>query len=196
MLNNTTYQREIAKLLLALDAAPGQAEPSQERLTQLWEDVCHLDDASFVIACERCRKECDWFPKAKHILERARVVQRSTGAVIDGASAWAALESAILNRWSEAGDRLLASQGKRYPWPDDRTRAIFYVEMNLTPRTVATLDLDKREDAYRYDQYRKRFIQLYDEQAGTQEAIAQVADAQERAKLAGGGNVRQIGGAA
>jgi hypothetical protein len=71
MLSNAVYQREIARLLLALDASPRDAEPTTDRLTQLFEDVCHLSDAAFVAACDRCRRELDWFPKAKHILERA-----------------------------------------------------------------------------------------------------------------------------
>src|SRR4051812_11988584 len=71
MLSPDVFRREAARLSLALDASPRETEPSDERIQQLYEDVKHLTDAAFVAACDRCRRELDWFPKAKHILERA-----------------------------------------------------------------------------------------------------------------------------
>lgn len=72
MLTPDVFRREVAKLSLSLDASPHKPEPSNERLQQLFEDVKHLDDDTFIVACDRCRKELVWFPKAAHILARAR----------------------------------------------------------------------------------------------------------------------------
>lgn len=88
MLSPDLYRREMGRMSLALDASPHQAEPSDERLTQLYEDVRHLGDPTFVAACDRCRKELDWFPKARHILDRARAIDQAVGLLPSALDAW------------------------------------------------------------------------------------------------------------
>lgn len=78
MLTPDLFRREMARMSLALDASPRETEPSDERIQQLYADVAHLSDAAFMASCERCRRELDWFPKAKHILERAPQAPGST----------------------------------------------------------------------------------------------------------------------
>lgn len=88
MLSPDLFRREMGRMSLALDASPHQPEPSDERIAQLYEDVKHLDDVSFVLACERCRKELDWFPKARHIIDRAREIGRGLGTTPSALDAW------------------------------------------------------------------------------------------------------------
>jgi hypothetical protein len=163
MLDSTVFRHEIAKLALALDAAPGQTVPSSERLELLYEDVRHLDAVTFALACDRCRKELEWFPKAKHILERAQQVARASGAVLDGAGAWAAFESRVLGRYS-------FGVTKTFDWPDDLTRTIVREQLGFDSAAVHNLAMIDND--IQRDKYRKRFIALYDEQRGLSEAQA------------------------
>jgi len=88
MLSPDLFRREMSRMALALDASPQQPEPSDERIAQLYDDVKHLDDVSFVLSCERCRRELDWFPKARHIIERAQQVRQGLGDTTSALDAW------------------------------------------------------------------------------------------------------------
>jgi len=88
MLSPDLFRREMGRMSLALDASPQQPEPSDERIAQLYDDVKHLDDVSFVLSCERCRRELDWFPKARHIIERAQQVRQGLGDTTSALDAW------------------------------------------------------------------------------------------------------------
>jgi len=95
MLTPDLFRREMGRMSLALDASPHQPEPTDERIAQLYADVKDLDDMTFVLACERCRKELDWFPKAKHIIDRAREIGRGLGHEQTALDAWASFRKKV-----------------------------------------------------------------------------------------------------
>lgn len=146
-----------------------------------WRKFGDLPDGILVPAFELALDTCKFFPSIAEFHELIHTVARSEGAIVDGASAWEAIERDIIGRWSETNDRLLASTGRKYPWPDDRSRDILRNEMGCMVSSLAQMHPKGLAEV------RGRFVAKYDAALATEQSRAGVA------KLAGGGSsVRQL----
>jgi hypothetical protein len=119
-------------MLLSLSArhTGDNSKPALDALIALWwRKFGDLPDGILVPAFELALDTCTFFPSIAEFHGLIRTVAASEGAVVDGATAWEAIERDIIGRWSETGDRLLASTNRKYPWPDDRSREILRDEM-------------------------------------------------------------------
>lgn len=134
-----------------------------------WRKFGDLPDAILLPAFELALDSCKFFPSIAEFNDLIRTVGRAEGGIVDGASAWEAIERDILGRWSETSDRLMASAGKRYPWPDERSRDILRNEMGCVISALAQMHPKALGDI------RDRFIAKYDAALTTERARAGVA---------------------
>lgn len=170
-------------MLLSLSArhTGDNSKQALDALTGIWwRKFGHLPDGLLVPAFELALDTCKFFPSIAEFNDLLRTVAKSEGAVVDGATAWDAIERAIIGRWSEAGDRMILSAGTGYPWPDDRCKRLVRDAMNLRVRDIATMHPAE------YARTRDDFIRRYDQ-----------AEQVERAQVGVGvlpTPLRQIGG--
>lgn len=162
MLSHELFRREMARMSFALDASPNQPEPSDERIAQLYDDVKHLDDLVFVASCDRCRKELDWFPKARHILERARLINQALGAQPTALDAWGQFRRKITLRLNLD---LLA----RSPEEEANRVGLSPLELRLARRLGGLSHLAQMPPKD-LDWKAKEFTAIYDEMAARHEA--------------------------
>lgn len=170
-----TFQAQMARL-----AAAFSTEPSAARLEVYFEELGDLPDAVFVQVCTRAVGEWDkpyTLPPIAVLLRYAKEIAVAEGSRLDGAAAWEACERRVFRQWSETGDRLIASTGRGYDWPDARSRDVLRNRMGVTVREV--VHMHPRE----YTAMRDRFNALYDQGEAVEEA---------RRELLPPGNVRQI----
>lgn len=178
-MNQATFQKS---LRLLSDATSKKL--STELIRFWWQRFGDLPDDILAEGFMRALDSCDYFPSPSQFMAILRDISASQGGIADGATAWEAIERDIIGRWSETNDRLLASTNRRYPWPDDRSRAILRDEMGCMVSGLAQMHPKGLAEV------RERFVAKYDAALATEQARAGVA------KLAEGGTVRQIGGAA
>lgn len=173
-MNQQTFQKS---LKLLSDATSKTLSP--ELIRFWWQRFGDLPDEVLQEAFIRALDTCNYFPSPAQFMGILREISASQGAIVSGASAWEAIERDIIGQWSETGDRLLASSGRRYPWPDERSREILRNEMGCMISSLAQMHPKALAEI------RDRFIAKYDATLATEQARAGVA------KL-DGGNVRQL----
>jgi len=113
----------------------------------------------------------EFFPSPAAFNEILRDVSAQSGAVVDGASAWEAMERGIFSCWSETNDRINVRE-HGYPWPDERCKQIVRGEMRRMVRDIAEMHPAE------YAKTRERFIALYDGARVVEQAAATVAKIQ------------------
>lgn len=111
---------------------------------------------------------CEFFPSPAVFNDILRGISAQSGAVVDGTSAWEAMQRAIFGCWSEANDRITI-RATGYPWPTDRCKAILRGDLNLTVRDVAEMHPAE------YAKTRDRFIHLFDSSQSVDQASTHVA---------------------
>ncbi len=111
---------------------------------------------------------CEFFPSPAAFNEILRDVSAQSGAVVDGASAWEAMDRTMFSCWSETNDRINVRE-HGYPWPDERCKQIIRNEMRRMVRDIAEMHPAE------YAKTRERFIALYDGARVVEQAEATVA---------------------
>lgn len=138
----------------------------------------HLDDLTLKAAFARCAQSSPkFFPTVHELLKAVEDMRLASGETMDGDAAWVAFEQRVLRRF--------APTTKQHDWPDDATRDIVRNHLGLPVGGVHPLAT--MENAYERDQYRKRFVKLYDERRLTGQAVAQAETAIDAP------NLRRIG---
>lgn len=170
-MNQQTFQRS---LKLLGDATNKALSPDLIRFW--WTRYGDLPDDVLLTAFELALQQCKFFPSPAEFTELLTQVA-GRGLESGGAAVWEAMHQTMFSVWSETRDRVMLQDGTRYPWPDDRARAILRDRMNLTVRRVAEMHPKDYEAA------RQRFIQQYDGAQAVERAEAQALDA---------GNVRRL----
>jgi hypothetical protein len=173
-MNQTTFQKS---LKLLSEATSKRLSP--ELAAYWWRRFGDLPDEILIEAFQRALDSADYFPSPAQFMGILRDISASQGAIVGGAGAWEAIERDILGQWSETNDRLMASAGKRYAWPDERSRDILRNEMGCMVSALAQMHPRALAEV------RDRFVAKYDAAIATDQARAGVA------KL-DGGNVRQL----
>lgn len=111
---------------------------------------------------------CEFFPSPAAFNDILRGISAQSGAVVDGAAAWDAMQREIFGCWSETNDRINV-RAHGYPWPNDRCKAILRGDLNLTVRDVAEMHPAE------YAKTRERFIHLFDRDQQVAQAEQTVA---------------------
>lgn len=174
-MDKLVFQVNMAKLAAALSV-----EITPEKAEVYWDDLHDLTNEQFVIACTRARREWDKpyvLPPIAVLLRHASDAAAAAGAIVDGDSAWAALTSRVLARYS-------FGVTKSFDWPDELTREVVRNHLGIDSaavHTLATLESD-----FEREKYRRRFVSQYNAMRRTTQAAA-------REELPAT-NVRQIGG--
>lgn len=114
---------------------------------------------------------CEFFPTPAAFNEILRGISAQTGTVVDGASAWEAMDRSMFSCWSETNDRINVRE-HGYPWPDERCKQIIKGEMRRMVRDIAEMHPAE------YAKTRERFIALYDGARVVEQASATVAKLQ------------------
>jgi hypothetical protein len=180
-MDRTSFQRHLTLLSLSARHTGDSSPAAIDALIALWwRKFGDLPDGILGPAFELALDTCKFFPSIAEFHELIHTVARAEGGIADGATAWEAIERDIIGRWSETNDRLLASTNRRYPWPDDRSRAILRDEMGCMVSSLAQMHPKGLAEV------RERFVAKYDATLATEQARAGVA------RLAEGGNVRQL----
>ena len=130
-----------------------------------WQTYGDLPDDVLQKAFAAAQRASRFFPTPAEFDAILRQIAAKGGAVVDGASAWDAMERELFGCWSETNDRINV-RVHGYPWPNDRSKAILRGELNCTVRDVAEMHPKGVADL------RARFIALYD-------GAAQVAQAEQ-----------------
>lgn len=146
-----------------------------------WRKYGDLPDELLLEAFQLVEDTCRFFPSPAEFNDLLRRIGASRGQIVDGMTAWDAIERDILGNWSETNDRLMASAGRRYPWPDDRSRDILRSEMGCMVSALAQLHPKGLAEV------RDRFVAKYDAALATEQARAGVAKLAQPST-----NVRQL----
>jgi len=133
-----------------------------------WQTYGDLPDAVLVAAFEIAKQSCRFFPAPAEFSAFLRGISAQSGAVVDGAAAWEAMQRDLFGCWSETNDRINV-RANGYPWPTDRCKAILRGDLNLTVRDVAEMHPAE------YAKTRERFIALYDRDQQVAQAEQTVA---------------------
>ncbi len=183
-MNQQTFQKS---LKLLSDATSKKLSP--ELAGFWWQRFGDLPDDILAQAFMQALNTCDYFPSPAQFMTILRGISASQGAIVDGASAWESIERDIIGQWSETGDRLMASAGTKYAWPDDRSRQILRNEMGSMISSLAQMHPKGLAEI------RDRFVAKYDAALAVTQAREGVAklDAQQAAGLIPPTPLRQIG---
>ena len=160
-MNSTDFKREILILAELFDKDIRSGVVGR----YFWDTFGDMPDDVLMQAFAVAQRSLKWFPKPAEFDAIIRTIAAKGGAVVDGASAWDALERDLFGCWSETNDRINV-RVHGYPWPNDRCKAILRGELNCTVRDVAEMHPKGVADL------RARFIALYD-------GVAQVAQAEQ-----------------
>jgi hypothetical protein len=133
-----------------------------------WETFGDLPDDVLLQAFAVAKRTSKFFPSPNEFDEIIRQIGRKSGAVVDGATAWDAMQRDLFGCWSETNDRInIRVHG--YPWPNDRCKQILRGQLNCTVRDV--VEMHPAE----YAKTREAFVKAYDGAAQTEQAEATVA---------------------
>lgn len=122
-------------------------------------------------AFQQALDTCEFFPSPAAFNAILRDIGAQSGAIVDGASAWDAMDRALFAAWSETNDRVNIRENG-YPWPDGKDglcRAILRGELGLTVRDVAEMHPAE------YAKTRARFVERFDARRQVAQAEATVA---------------------
>lgn len=145
-----------------------------------WTTFGDLPDHVLLTGFHLAMQSAEFFPTPARFRQLLGAIAAEAGAPIGGQATWEAMERDIFRRWSETGDRLIASTvGGKYPWPDDRSREVLRGQLTLTVRDVVMMHPAE------YAATRERFVELYDEGR-------MVAEAHEAVDRLATGNVRRL----
>lgn len=162
-MNTPAFQVGMAKMQAAFNA------PVSEAMALVYEEVLgDLDDGTWAVAVRRALSE--WtrpgaLPPPAVLLGYAREMAASTGAIVDGESAWAAFTSRVLGRYS-------FGVTKSFDWPDELTREVVRHHLGFDAAAVHNLAL--LESEFDREKFRKRFVAEYNARRGTTRAIERV----------------------
>lgn len=150
-MNNTQFKGHLVLL-----AEMTNKDLSTPLLQYWWQSFGDLPDETLLPAFEMAKQSCRFFPSPAEFREFLQEVASSQGAIVNGYTAWEALEKAIFRPWSEANDRVMVQENRKYPWPTPLCREVLRGQMALTPRDVAMMHPKE------YAATRERFIKAFD----------------------------------
>jgi hypothetical protein len=172
-MQDDTFTRGIGRMIATL-RPPDKAGVSAPLVATFRERFAGLDEATFAAACEYAIDNDDFFPTIRRFREIVATIDVAGGARLDGPKAWEAFMRRVVRSYSPGITKV-------FDWPDERTRQIVREELGGV-HFIAHVESD-----YQLDKLRERFVKAYDQGAN-------VADAQERARVAAPAPLRQIGG--
>ena len=159
-MNQTTFQKS---LKLLGEATNKQLSP--ELIRYWWQKYGDLPDEVLLTGFQVALDTCTFFPSPAEFNGLLRTISAAQGQIVDGASAWDAMERELFGCWSETNDRINV-RVHGYPWPNDRCKALLRGELHCTVRDVAEMHPKGVADL------RARFVARYD-------GVAQVAQAEQ-----------------
>lgn len=141
-----------------------------------WQTYGDLPDDILQTAFQVAAQSGGFFPTPATFNEILRGISAQSGAVVDGASAWEAMDRSMFSCWSETNDRINVRE-HGYPWPDERCKQIIRNDMRRMVRDIAEMHPAE------YAKTRERFIALYDGARVVEQASATVAKIEAPAPL-------------
>jgi hypothetical protein len=184
-MNRSTFLKQLTLIGTATnkELSPGLSDLWWQKYGALPDEVLF---AAFALVVDTC----EFFPAPAKFNELLRQVAGSTGAVVDGESAWAYLQSRTVRKFRpgvairDPGDPdPFRSKQDPLDWPDELARRIVREELGGIYALAVT------EGEYAREQQRKRFVKSYDSVQAVERAEAQL----DAPKLRAIGTGREVG---